>query len=182
MYRFKFGFIGEMDICTFLSLSREKYQKSATQGRPPKVPPLRNPPPLCATPSPSEWRRSLIARKVGDTRYPARTAERRPCGNRPKRGEERENFSLIPANRSVPRARRSAEVADCRRPVNYPRIRPFCPPAKRQRRTGDRILKESTWVLSLSGALLVLFSRQGEKSTHIHLPDKPQFTVPTLPS
>ena len=28
-------FIGEMDMCTFLSLSREKYQKSATQGRPP---------------------------------------------------------------------------------------------------------------------------------------------------
>ena len=29
-------FIGEIDICTFLSLSREKYQKSATQGRPPR--------------------------------------------------------------------------------------------------------------------------------------------------
>ena len=27
------GFIGEIDLCTFLSLSREKYQKSATQGR-----------------------------------------------------------------------------------------------------------------------------------------------------
>ena len=26
----KFGFIGEFDPCTFLSLSREKYQKSAT--------------------------------------------------------------------------------------------------------------------------------------------------------
>ena len=29
------GFIGEIDMSTFLSLSREKYQKSATQGRPP---------------------------------------------------------------------------------------------------------------------------------------------------
>ena len=27
---FKFGFVGECDPCTFLSLSREKYQKSAT--------------------------------------------------------------------------------------------------------------------------------------------------------
>ena len=26
----KFGFIGKCDPCTFLSLSREKYQKSAT--------------------------------------------------------------------------------------------------------------------------------------------------------
>jgi len=32
---YKLQFIGEMDMCTFLSLSREKYQKSATQGRPP---------------------------------------------------------------------------------------------------------------------------------------------------
>ena len=117
----------------------------------PKVPPLRNPPPACATPSPSEWRRSLIARKVEDSRGPARTAERRPRGTRPKRGEERSNPSNIPANGENPRARRSAEVADCRRPVKCPRIKPFCPSAKRQRRTGDRILKESTWVLSLSG-------------------------------
>ena len=27
---FKLGFIGEIDLRTFLSLSREKYQKSAT--------------------------------------------------------------------------------------------------------------------------------------------------------
>ena len=113
-------------------------------------PPLRNPP-SPRDPFARVGRRGLIARKVGDTRYPARTAERRPRGNRLKRGEERGNFSYIPANRSVPRARRSAEVADCRRPVNYPRIRPFCPPAKRQRRTGDRIRKERTWVLSLRG-------------------------------
>ena len=29
----KLQFIGEIDLCTFLSVSREKYQKSATQGR-----------------------------------------------------------------------------------------------------------------------------------------------------
>ena len=33
---YELGFIGEIDMCTFLSLSREKYQKSATQGRPPE--------------------------------------------------------------------------------------------------------------------------------------------------
>ena len=77
------------------------------------MPPLRNPP-SPRDPFAHVGRRSLIARKVGDTRYPARTAERRPRGNRLKRGEERENFPHIPANRSVPRARRSAEVADVR--------------------------------------------------------------------
>ena len=34
-WEYKLEFIGEIDMCTFLSLSREKYQKSATQGRPP---------------------------------------------------------------------------------------------------------------------------------------------------
>jgi len=33
--RFKLQFIGEIDLRTFLSVAREKYQKSATQGRPP---------------------------------------------------------------------------------------------------------------------------------------------------
>ena len=35
-WEYKLEFIGEIDMCTFLSLSREKYQKSATQGRPPR--------------------------------------------------------------------------------------------------------------------------------------------------
>ena len=64
-------------------------------------PPLRNPP-SPRDPFAHAGRRSLIARKVEDTQCPARTAERRPRGNRPKHGEERENFSYIPANRSVP--------------------------------------------------------------------------------
>ena len=29
-WEYKLEFIGEIDMCTFLSLSREKYQKSAT--------------------------------------------------------------------------------------------------------------------------------------------------------
>ena len=143
----------------------------------PKVPPLRNPPPTRATPSPIEGRRSLNARKVEDSRGPARTAERRPRGTRPKRGEERENFSHIPANRSVPRARRSAEVADCRRPVKYPRIKPFCRRAKRQRRTGDRIRKERTWVLSLRGDSFGTFLSPRKEKYIISSPRKLQFAV-----
>ena len=80
------------------------------------MPPLRNPP-SPRDPFAHVGRRSLIARKVEDTRCPARTAERRPRGICLNRGEERGIFSYIPANRSVPRARRSAEVADIRRPV-----------------------------------------------------------------
>ena len=36
-------------------------------------------------------------------------------------------------------------------------------------------VREAPWGPPLRGALLVLFSRQGEKSTYINLPDKPQF-------
>jgi len=36
-------------------------------------------------------------------------------------------------------------------------------------------VREAPWGPPLRGALLVLFSRQGEKSTHIILPDKPEF-------
>ena len=64
----KLGFVGEIDLCTFLSVSREKYQKSATQGRPPGA--SLTEPTTCVrmTPSPTVGRRSLIARKVADTR------------------------------------------------------------------------------------------------------------------
>ena len=138
-------------MCTFLSLSREKYQKSATQGRPPGA--SLTEPTTCvrATPSPSEWRRGLIARKVGDTRWPARTAERRPRSARPRRGEGRGNPSYNPANRGNPAS--SALRRGCGHPVirEVTAHKALLPPGKRARRTGDRILKESTWVLSLRG-------------------------------
>ena len=38
-------------------------------------------------------------------------------------------------------------------------------------------VREAPWGPPLRGALLVLFSRQGEKSTHINLPDKPKFEI-----
>ena len=44
--------------------------------------------------------------------------------------------------------------------------------------TGGGFRKGGTWGPPLRGALLVLFSRQGEKSTHIILPDKSQITAP----
>ena len=117
----------------------------------PKVPPLRNPPPVCATPSPTQGRRGLIARKVEDSRGPARTAERRPRSSRPKRGEERENPSNHPRERGKPAS--SALRRDCGHPstCEVTAHKALLPPGKRARRTGDRILKESTWVLSLSG-------------------------------
>ena len=38
-------------------------------------------------------------------------------------------------------------------------------------------VREAPWGPPLRGALLVLFSRQGEKSTYINLPDKPIFEI-----
>ena len=50
---------------------------------------------------------------------------------------------------------------------------PFCQPAKRQRRTGDRIRKERTWALSLRGDSFGTFlSPRKEKYTD-HSPDNP---------
>ena len=138
-------------ICVLFSPCREKSTKRAPRKGGPKVPPLRNPPPMRATPSPTEGRRSLNARKVEDSRGPARTAERRSRGTRPKRGEERGNLPCIPANGG-----KSASSA-LRRGCGHPSTcevtahKALLPPGKRARRTGDRILKESTWVLSLSG-------------------------------
>ncbi len=40
---FKFGFIEEFCICTFLSVAKEKYQKNRHLRESPTVPPLRNP-------------------------------------------------------------------------------------------------------------------------------------------
>jgi len=154
-------------MCTFLSLSREKYQKSATQGRPPWCLPYGTHH-LCARPlRPQRGRRGLIARKVEDSRGPARTAERRPRSSRPKRGEERGN----PSNHSRERGKPASSAL--RRGCGPPATRELTahkallPPGKRARRTGDRILKESTRVLSLSGDSFGTFlSPRKEKYTY----------------
>ena len=138
-------------ICVLFSPCREKSTKRAPRKGGPQVPPLRNPPPMRATPSPTKGRRSLNARKVEDSRGPARTAERRPRGTCPKRGEERENPSNQPRERGKPAS--SALRRGCGHPATreVTAHKALLPPGKRARRTGDRILKESTWVLSLSG-------------------------------
>ena len=133
-------------------------------------PPLRNPP-SPRDPFAHAGRRGLIARKVEDTRYPARTAERRPRGNRPRRGEERGIMFRISANRPNPRARRSAEVADCRRPVNYPRIRPFCPRQKGSAGQGIGSARKGPGSFPCVAILLVLFFRHGKKSTRSITPN-----------
>ena len=58
----------------------------------------------------------------------------------------------------------------CRRHLGHSGIplfsAPFHSPFRRMRcRSGDRLPKERTWVLSLGGVLLVLFCRHGQKST-----------------
>jgi len=136
----------------YFSLPAErKVPKERHAREAPVVPPLRNPPPVRATPSPTQGRRGLIARKVEDSRGPARTAERRPRGTRPKRGEERGTPSNHPRERGKPAS--SALRRGCGPPSTREVIahKAFLPPGKRARRTGDRILKESTRVLSLSG-------------------------------
>ena len=135
----------------------------------PKVPPLRNPPPVRATPSPAKGRRGLNARKVEDSRGPARTAERRPRSARPRRGEGRGNPSYNPANRGNPAS--SALRRGCGPPLirEVTAHKALLPPGKRARRTGDRILKESTWVLSLSGDSFGTFLS----------PRKEKYTIPT---
>jgi len=53
---------------------------------------------------------------------------------------------------------------------------PFAPTrAKGSRTQVVGSVREAPWGPPLRGALLVLFSRQGEKSTYINLPDKPKF-------
>ena len=52
------------------------------------------------------------------------------------------------------------------------------PMAKGSRAQVVGSVREAPWGPPLRGALLVLFSRQGEKSTHINLPDKPKFSFP----
>ena len=140
----------------------------------PKVPPLRNPPPARATPSPGSGRRSLIARKIEDTRWPARTAERRPRSSRPKRGEERGNPSNHPRERGNPAS--SALRRGCGPPATreVTAHKALLPPGKRARRTGDRILKESTWVLSLSGDSFGTFLSQRKEKYIIPSPRQTQ--------
>ena len=55
------------------------------------------------------------------------------------------------------------------------------PMAKGSRAQVVGSVREAPWGPPLRGALLVLFSRQGEKSTYINLPDKSQFTSHKMP-
>jgi len=137
-------------MCTFLSLSREKYQKSATQGRPPGAS-LTEPTTCARDPFAigvakesdcAEGRGHPIPRTNGG----APSARKSPKTRRRKRkflAHLREQ--VCPASSAL---RRGCGLPATREVIAH---KAFLPPAKRQRRTGDRIRKESTWVLSLRG-------------------------------
>jgi len=137
-------------MCTFLSLSREKYQKSATQGRPPGAS-LTEPTTCARDPFAigvakesdcAEGRGHPIPRTNGG----APSARKSPKTRRRKR-----KFTAHPREQVCPASsafRRGCGLSATR---ELPAHKAFLPPGKRARQTGDRILKESTWVLSLSG-------------------------------
>ena len=137
-------------MCTFLSLSREKYQKSATQGRPPGAS-LTEPTTCARDPFAhkgakesecAEGRGYQIARTNGGAPSARNTPETR-----------RRTRKLISHPRESAKPASSALRRGCGPPATreVTAHKAFLPPGKRARRTGDRILKESTRVLSLSG-------------------------------
>ncbi len=70
------------------------------------------------------------------------------------------------AQRSLPRHRRSAEVAGFRQTATFRAISPASAPAERGALAKERCsIRGKPWVFLLCGALFVLFSRHGEKRT-----------------
>ena len=110
------------------------------------------------------------------SRMSATSAERRARGISPFAGMIRWNFSFFSAPRACSARtalRRSCGVSGV---LDLSRIQP---PSPARGEGGGRwtvgCVREA--VPPLRGALLVLFSRQGEKSTQINLPDKPKFII-----
>ena len=78
----------------------------------------------------------------------------------------------------VPRGRRSAVRAGHLISSTFRAFRPLRPDlGEGVARTGGGFRKGGSTGPPLRGALLVLFSRQGEKSTYVNLPDKLQFEI-----
>ena len=83
--------------------------------------------------------------------------------NLPKTRRRKRNFLVHPREQVCPAS------SALRRGCGLPAIREmtahkaFLPPAKRQRRTGDRIRKERTWVLSLRGVSFGTFLSTGRE-------------------
>ena len=109
-------------------------------------------------------------------RQSATSAERRARGTDLFAGMIRWVFSFFSAFRASSARtalRRSCGLSGI---LDLPRNQTSSPlRGRRVARTGGGFRKGGTLGPPLRGALLVLFSRQGEKSTHINLPDKPNF-------
>ena len=109
-----------------------------------------------------------------DHRVSATSAERRARGFGLFAGT-RDGFPLSsPRLGRGPRGRRSAVRAGYRVSSNLTRCQP---PSPARGEGGGRPMVGCVREAAppLRGALLVLFSRQGEKSTHVNLPDKAKF-------
>ena len=111
-------------------------------------------------------------------RRSATSAERRACGYGLFAGMHSEFPRPSPRFGRVPCGRRSAVRAGYRASSTFRAFRLLRPDqGEGVARTGGGFRKGGTTGPPLRGALLVLFSRQGEKSTRINLPDKLQFEV-----
>jgi len=148
----KFGFMGEMGSCTFLSVAKEKYQKN----------------PIPCPVYVLSLHGSQGSRNLGGA--PSSRVS-------PVRGDDSMGFLFllrVSGEMSADGAPPFVRALCCPRPSAH--SDPFAPLwAKGSRAQVVGSVREAPWGPPLRGALLVLFSRQGEKSTHINLPDKLQF-------
>ena len=157
-----------MGLCTFLSVAKEKYQKNRHLRKVPRSFPYGSYPLSGICP---------VTSRVAGGPQPRRSAEL--AGLAYSRGCATSFFFLLRVSGEM-----SADGAPpFVRVMWYPRPSAqsdlFAPAwAKGSRTQVVGSVREAPRGPPLRGALLVLFSRQGEKSTHIHLSDKLQFEGP----
>ncbi len=163
-------------------MSREKYQKSATQERDPRSLPWETIPLICAPLSPGR-RKRLIAQTVSVCRKAAMSAERRHRGQRPVwlnfpasvyRAVQR--GLSVEAEGGAPRGRRSAGHAGFRVLATHTRNQHILRIAKCVRCLGGGFLKGGTVGDSLKWRSLGTFlSPWTERCKHPPTPRHPQF-------
>ena len=168
----KLELIGKMRLCAFLSVAKEKYQKNRHVRKGPRSFPYGSYPlsgaPFCRG---AKGPYALLLHMLTDVRNLGGAPSSR---DRPVRGDVRKISSFFSAFQAISARtalRRSCGVSGV---LDLPRCQPPSPiGGEGGGRSTEGFVREA--VPPLRGALLVLFSRQGEKSTRIKLPDKPQF-------
>ena len=170
---FKVVLVGEMERRTFLSVAKEKYQKNRHVRKGPRSFPYGSYP-LSGAALFALRQKGFTRCHFTDRRTSATSAERRARGTDLFAGMCGKFSLSSPRFRRFPRGRRSAVRAGYRVSPTFARNQTPSPLRwRRGRAATEGFLREASKP-PLSGALLVLFSRQGEKSTHINLPDKPK--------